>query len=193
MKRDFNVPCLICKRTYGHGHYGPKYTCGGPDGKYDLNVTTVFVADPSYVPPKPKRPAPVPPKPTLQTLQYIDYHDMIHYIEKKHRFNVRDMGALERYRLKYSKHPEDVYEEPYLDFWHWLLDMFDNEFYNGAFKTLYVEDWLYDASQNPGAKKEEGTRFEKDFYPDYVLEVLNLIKSEGFLNEKGEVNVHVWW
>ena len=84
---------------------------------------------------------------------YWDYHEIIHYLEKKHSFDSRNLLG-----RRYSGLPDDP---EHLDFWHWLLDNDASEIHNGDFFCLDLDYRL----------KHKNT-------PVWVKEILQFIKDE---------------
>ncbi len=109
-------------------------------------------------------------KPTKQIVKppMIDYHKMIHFIEKKYNIQVRD------YHEHYDKSKPDWRE--YMDFWHWLVGM--TEVSNGSDIYLSIDEWLEDEDISP-----------------WIKEILNLIKTEFSedLDNYGGMEVWVSW
>jgi len=91
-------------------------------------------------------------KPKLQTSEFYNYAEVISFIEKKHNINTRDYahsdiqfnewcdskgygqkdtagqdrGASQIWFAEFQREITDglVFERPYQDFWHWLVDAF---------------------------------------------------------------------
>jgi len=104
----------------------------------------------------------------------LDYHEIMHYLEAKYKFQSRDYAnshphfskwakakgyngkdpegkALNSSQIWYAEYMADPKGNaecpPYLDFWHWLIDQFF-DFHNGCEQTLFVAQWLQDET-NP--------------------------------------------
>jgi hypothetical protein len=99
----------------------------------------------------------------------LDFHEVIRFIEKKHKIDVRD------YAGKFKGGSMD--DKPYLDYWHWL-----------------IENHFYDV--NNGCERHWDIKFilEGDG-PDWVKEITQLVYDEfkDNLDKDGGVDVNIWW
>lgn len=104
-------------------------------------------------------------KPIQRTKKYYDYHDCSEYLQDKHKYNERD------YAGKFSKRNDVDKDTPYLDFWHWVIDR--HEIHNGCFLTFSKEEL-----------DEIDEDWVKTIYSYYI---------EEFADDKGELEMYVWW
>lgn len=106
--------------------------------------------------------------------QFLDYHEVIAYIEQKYGVDTRNYA-----KHMYTGKPDDP---PYQDFWHWVMDR--NEVHNGC-------DIIIDPSQVERDYAECKTLKDhadfKNSYPLFVQEILKMIGDE-FGNEE-----HLFW
>jgi hypothetical protein len=84
------------------------------------------------------------------------YTDVIHYLEKKYKFNSRDFA---------NKHGGDSESDrPYQDFWHWVVGN-DDEIRNGSYTGICV-DYFLENSDTPDWVKTILGYFKKEFPED---------------------------
>lgn len=141
---------------------------------------------------------------TYHTNKMHDYHKVIEYIENKYNIQTRDYanghsqfdewcdskgyGKVDKYGDKrssstfwYADYQKDIesgllIERPYLDFWHWITET-DDSISNGSVGHIY------DIDEYTSNKIET---------PEFVREILSLIRDEGFV-EENEFEFWVDW
>jgi hypothetical protein len=151
-------------------------------------------------------------KPKKKTRSYYDYDEIIDYIEKKYKIDVRDYANSVKHNIELTKKfvnetgikvngdtkftsPEYLkfldwvktnkfeVDKPYLDFWHWLIDHFFNGAGTGSVEYLPVNKDVVKESY-PDA-------------PDWVLEIFGYLEKEfGDLAKKedeGRIPVMLDW
>lgn len=106
-------------------------------------------------------------KPTQKTKTYFDYNECRNYLQEKHGYNEQDYTGL--FRHLGSGEPPPVL--PYQNFWHWVVGRYNA--HNDCFVTF---------SRDVLPEIEEG--WVKTIYSHYLDE---------FADEKGELEMHVWW
>ena len=72
-------------------------------------------------------------KPKPRVVEQLDWSDCIEYLEKKYDFNNEDYAGM------FTKDKVDE-EVPYLNFWHWLIDVMGIS--NGT--TFELDKWYLD-------------------------------------------------
>ena len=94
-----------------------------------------------------------------------NYHEVIDYIEKKYNIKTRD------YAGKFGKDGNTNNE--YQDFWHWVLQ--GNEYItNGSSGIIYVNELSKNIS-------------------NWIKEILQLIKDEGFVDDEDYFTFWIKW
>jgi len=106
----------------------------------------------------------VPEKPQKQVREYYDYNKCRDYLEAKYGYSERDYAGM-------SKGKGVNVSVPYLDFWHWVLE--NQEVHNGCFISF-----------SRGVLEEIEEDWVKEIYTRYLDE---------FADEKGELEMYVWW
>ena len=113
-------------------------------------------------------------KPKKQIKEYYDYHKCRDYLQEKFGYNERDYAG--RFNKKGKRITKVTLEIPYQDFWHWVLDK--HEVHNGSFLTFDRQSLKYydeDKTIKP---------WQREIYCHYLDE---------FADEKGELEMYVWW
>ncbi len=90
----------------------------------------------------------------LEANIYYDYDDMVDFIEGKYKFNVRDY-----HDFKFPELAEK--DRPYMDFWHFMIDKYFMEIYNGSLRQLNWQE-VYDVTEEDW-QREIVTYFIKEF------------------------------
>src|SRR6267142_900499 len=99
-------------------------------------------------------------KPIMKVSEpYWDYTEVIDYIEKKYSINTRGYTPKNGWTSEQLMNCK-VGLDPYLDFWHWVIERNDH-LSNGSFFVLYVDDEM----SYPET-------------PEWVKEILQLLKDE---------------
>jgi len=93
------------------------------------------------------------------------YTEVIAYIEDKYNIKTRD------YANKYGKNGNG--DNEYLDFWHWVIEQCDL-IQNRSYNCIYLDELIGDT-------------------PDWVSEILQYIKDEGFVDEEGDFQFWIEW
>jgi hypothetical protein len=104
---------------------------------------------------KSKKSAPKKPQ-KHRSEPYYDFLEVMHYLEQLHGKNFRD------YAGKFSSKPYDD-SIPYLDFWHWLIDLGDIS--NGCW--MYMPEGYEDDPDTEDWKKEILKYFRDFLGKDY--------------------------
>jgi hypothetical protein len=116
-----------------------------------------------------------------QSEPYWDYHEVIHYIEKKYGINTR--GYKPEVSLPHYK--------DYLDFWHYVLK--DNEVHNGCYIYLNMLGGYDDEEWVEGQAEDDGHwDGDSSYRPRWVREIQKMIYDE-FKPENGEMKCWVAW
>ncbi len=115
-------------------------------------------------------------KPLPKTRTMMDFHEMIHFVEKKYKIDVRDYAG----KFKETKSVSD--DKPYLDYWHWMIENHFYEVNNGC--DMY---WNILGILGKNEDYEEG--------PDWVKEITQLVYDEfkDNLDSDGGLMVHIEW
>lgn len=104
---------------------------------------------------------------------YLDYHEVIDFIEDKYKIKTRDMAGVftknEKGELQVARNVE------YLDFWHWLIDKHPEICNDSHFTIMTYNDFEY---YRP--------------IPDWVKSILDKIVAE-FPPVNDGIEFHVWW
>lgn len=100
---------------------------------------------------------------------YWDYREVINYIEAKYNIKTDEYTPKNGFT---SEQLEKYGQEPYLCFWHWIVD--HHNVHNGSSFTLYYDD------------------IDDENTPDWVQEILKVIFDE-FEPDYAEMEMYVSW
>lgn len=118
------------------------------------------------------------PKPKPKDAE-LDYLDMKAWMKQKYKYDERDFAGKFTQPAAFKRVPGTVmYDQPYLNFWHWFIDAVNGEVHNGCSSYMALDEWIADPET-----------------PDWVRFILTDYNAEfgQYADEEGYLNIYIWW